>query len=93
MFLALPVLFNPFFLFDLEIVVGAVVIECPVIPFTEERAVVIGFGLYEVAFFRQDTEGTINIMTLIGRRFQIFLCLFVRRGLAFGTEYPGIYKI
>ena len=51
MLLALPIFFASAFLLYLEIVAHAVVIKDPVIPVCEEVAVLIGFRLYEVAFF------------------------------------------
>src|SRR5699024_12474128 len=48
--LAFAILFIPVFLFNLKIIIRTVIVEEPVIPFPEEKAVLIDFGLDKIEF-------------------------------------------
>ena len=70
MFFAFSILLISVLLFDLEIVVGTIIVEDAVVPFSEKEAVFVDFCLDEIEFFREDGKSTVNIMEFISRRLQ-----------------------
>ena len=91
--LAFAILFIPVFLFNLKIIIRTVIVEEPVIPFPEEKAVLIDFGLDKIEFFRKDGKGPVNVMQLIGRGFQETLGGLEGRAFAGRFQDSGIDQV
>lgn len=65
-FFAFSVFFTAIFLFNLKVVIRAVIIEDFIISFSKEMAVFVDFCLNEVAFRTKDIQCTVYIMEPIG---------------------------
>ena len=70
MLFSFPVLLTAVFLFDLEILIRAVVVKDLLIPLSQEMAVLIDFRLDHLAFSTKDIQCAVYIMELIGRPLQ-----------------------
>jgi hypothetical protein len=92
-FFAFPIFFTAFLLFNLKIVVCAVVIEDLVIAGAEEEAVLVNLGLDKITFIGQDRQGPVDVMELIRGRFQETLCGVEGGTFAGGVKDSGINQV
>ena len=93
MLFAFPVLFAPVFLFNLEIIIRAVIIKDLIISLPQEMAVLIDLCLNKGTFRPKDIQRAVYIVKLIGRFFQKFRCGLIGRMLAAGFQDPCINQI
>ena len=66
MFLPLPIFLAAVFLFNLKIIIRAVVIKDLIIPLPHEMAVFIDLCLDQVTFSPKDIQRTVYIVKLVG---------------------------
>ena len=93
MFFTLSVFFIPILLFNLEVVVRAVIIKDPVIPVPQEKAVLVNFRLDKIHFPGKDRKRTIYIVELISWRLKELFCSLKGRPFAGRFQNPGIDEI
>ena len=91
--LALAVFHVAVLLFNLKVIVRAVVVEDAVVPFSQKMTVFIDFGLDEVTFLCKNAQGAVNVMELVGGLFQKLLRRFVSGKLAARIQDAGIDQV
>ena len=93
MLFAFPILFAAVLLFDLEVIIRAVIIKDLIIPLPQEMAVFIDFSLDHVTCGAKDIQCAVYIMKFIGRFFQKLRCGPIGRTLTAWLQDPCINQI
>ena len=93
MFFALSILFITVFLFNLEVVVCAIIIKNFIVSLPQEETVFVNFRLYKITLFCKDRKGAVDIMEFIGWCLQELLCSLERRSFAGRLQDSGVDQV
>ena len=92
-FLGRSVLPHTLFLFNFEVIIGAVVIEYFVVPLSRCLAEFVQRGLNEILLLSDYFQRAVNILQRIGGRFQQSLRIAVSRQLGAWLQNPSVYQM
>src|SRR5699024_4159699 len=92
-FFALSILFITVFLFNLEVVLCAIIIKNFIVSLPQEETVFVNFRLYKITLFCKDRKGAVDIMEFIGWCLQELLCSLERRSFAGRLQDSGVDQV